>query len=196
MKRSTTRLYNWALEKAGSPKAPFWIALLFSLELILFIPLDAILVFFCLQNRKNIFLYVSIAAIASTLSGLMGYLLGHFLWDLIGPYVVPHLISTSFFDRLSLHFQLYENWAVFFGALLPFPLKALSLVAGIFHLGIMPFAICLGLARLVRFSLVGGAMALWGESVKKFVERHFHRIVVVIGAKIAAAFLFFWAIAQ
>ena len=33
MRQSTTRLYNWAMEKAGSEKAPFWIALLFFLEL-------------------------------------------------------------------------------------------------------------------------------------------------------------------
>jgi membrane protein YqaA with SNARE-associated domain len=196
MRQSTTKLYNWAIQKANSDRAPLWIALLFSLELFLFVPLDAILMFFCLQNRKNIFLYIGIGAIASTLSGLVGYLLGHFLWDLIGSYIVPHLISLSYFNKLSLHFQNYEVWAVFFGSLLPFPLKALSLSAGVFHLGILPFITYMALARLLRFSLVGAAMALWGESVKGFVDRHFHRIVMLVGAKIAMAFLFFWAIGQ
>jgi len=196
MRQSTTRLYNWAMQKANSEKAPFWIALLFALELVLFIPLDAVLMFFCLQNRKNIFLYVGIAAIASTLSGLIGYLLGHFLWDLIGSYVVPHFISTAFFNKISLQFQHYEVWAVFFGSLLPFPLKALSLTAGVFHLGVLPFVTYMALARFLRFSLVGVAMVIWGESVKSFVDRHFHRIVMVIGAKVAMAFFFFWAIAH
>lgn len=196
MKKSTTKLYNWAIQKASSTRAPFWLALLFGLELALFIPLDAVLMFFCLQKRNNIFLYVMIATIASTISGLIGYLLGHFLWDLIGGWVVPHLIATATFDRLSSHFQLYENWAVFFGALLPFPLKALSLTAGVFHLGILPFITYLASARLLRFALVGGAMAIWGEKVKIFVDRHFHRIFMVIGAKIAVAILFFWVLAR
>ena len=196
MKQSASRLYSWATQKAASPKAPLWIALLFSLELILFIPLDAVIMFFCLQNRKNTFLYISIAVIASTLSGVIGYLLGHFIWDLINPYVVPHLISTSLFERISTHFQEYENWAVFLGSLLPFPLKALSLIAGVFHLGIFHFAICLGLARLIRFTVLGGAMAIWGEKLKGFIDRHHHRILMVIGAKIAMAFVFFWAIAR
>jgi len=196
MRQSTTRLYNWAMEKANSQKAPFWIAFLFVLELVLFIPLDAILIFFCLQNRKNIFLYVGIAAVASTLSGLVGYLLGHFLWDLIGSYIVPHFISASFFNKLSFQFQVYEVWAVFFASLIPFPLKALSLTAGVFHLGVIPFATFMLLARLLRFSLVGVAMSIWGENVKSFVDKHFHRIIVVIGAKVAMAFLFFWAIAR
>jgi hypothetical protein len=51
-------------------------------------------------------------------------------------------------------------------------------------------------ARFLRFFLIGGVMVLWGEKVKTFVDRHFHRIVMVIGAKVAMAFLFFWMLAR
>ena len=196
MRERTAKLYTWATQKAESERAPYWVALLFSLEIVLFIPLDAVLIFFCLQNRRHTFLYVAIAAIASTMSGLVGYLLGHFLWDLVGPYVVPHLISLASFERVSHHFQQYENWAVFLGALVPFPLKVLSLGAGVFQLGVLPFALWFLGARLVRFGLIGGAMALWGEKVKGFLDRHFHRIIVLIGAKVAVAFLFLWALGR
>src|SRR5690348_13325392 len=84
--KQPNKLYSWAIQKAASPKAPLWIGLLFFLELFLFIPLDAILMFFCLQNRSRIFLYAGIATIASLCSGLIGYLFGHFLWDMIAPY--------------------------------------------------------------------------------------------------------------
>jgi membrane protein YqaA with SNARE-associated domain len=196
MKSTTTKLYNWATQKANSTHAPLWIALLFSLELILFIPLDAILMFFCMQNPRKTFLYVLIAGFASTLSGIAGYLLGHFLWDLLAPYIIPHLISAALFDRISGHFHLYEGWAVFFGSLLPFPLKALSLAAGVFHPGILLFSSLLLSARLLRFAFVGGAIAIGGAPLKNFVDKHFHRIILVVGAKIAAAFLFFWALAR
>ncbi len=196
MKASTTKLYNWATQKANSTKSPLWIGVLFFFELVLFIPLDTILIFFCLQNPRKTFLYISIAAIASTASGTIGYLLGHFLWDIMGSYVVPALISTSMFNKMSSHFQLYENWAVFFGSLLPFPLKALSLAAGVFHLGLTPFLSYLFMARLLRFSIVGSAMLLWGEQLKVFIERHFRWIVLLLGAKIALVAGFFWILAQ
>lgn len=196
MKATTTKFYNWAQEKASSSKAPLWLALLFGLECILFIPLDAVLMFFCLQKRRNIFLYILIATIASTLSGLIGYLLGHFLWDLVGNWIVPHLISTATFAKLSAQFQFYESWALFFGALIPFPLKALSVVSGVFHLGVVPFLTYVASARLLRFALVGGTMAIWGERVKLFVDKHFHRIFVIIGAKAAVAGVLFWALAR
>lgn len=196
MRAQTEKLYQWALQKAESQRAPYWMALLFFLEILLIIPLDAVLIFFCLQNRKKVLSYVVIATIASTLSGIGGYMIGHFLWDLIGPYVVPHFISLSTFDRITYHLEAYESWAIFLGGLLPFPLKALSLASGVFHLGWSTFAFWFITARLLRFSLIGLAMTFWGEKVKRFLDRHFHRLMMLLGAKIAAAFLFFWAIAQ
>lgn len=196
MKTSAMKLYNWAILKAESTRAPLWIALLFGLELFLFVPLDAILMFFCLQNPRKTFFYVAIAAAASTFSAFAGYMLGHFLWDLIGSYVVPHFVSSTLFERIAGHLQMYENGAIFLGALLPFPLKALSLVSGVFHLPLFPFICCVFAARLLRFGLTGTTVLLWGEKVKAFVDRHFHRIILLVIAKIAAVFLFFWAIAR
>lgn len=196
MKAQTTKLYNWAITKAESKRSPFWISLLFVLEIALFLPLDAILMFFCLQNRNKTFLYVILATLASTVSGLVGYLLGHFLWDLIGPYVVPHIISTASFTRISHHFVQYESWAIFFGAILPFPLKVLTLSAGVFKLGVLPFITYFLSARLIRFLLIGGSALIWGDRLKNFLDRHFHRIILAIGAKVAIAFIFLWALAK
>lgn len=196
MKQKTTKIYHWALQKAASDKAPLWLALLFGLELILFIPLDAVLMFFCLQRKENIFLYVILGTVASTISGCIGYLLGHFLWHLIGDWVVPQLLSTSLFDKLTAHFHLYESWAVFIGGLIPFPLKAISLVAGVFKLGLGSFAAFLAAARLCRFSLIGIAMTFWGPQVKTFLDRHFHRVFMLIGAKVAVAAIFFYVFAR
>jgi membrane protein YqaA with SNARE-associated domain len=190
---SNSKIYAWALQRTESKRAPLWIGLLFFLELVLFIPLDAVLLFFCLQNRDRIFLYILITTFASTLSALCGYLLGHFLWDVLGSYIVPHMISTCAFDRFALHYQQHEGLAVFLGACLPFPLKVLSVSAGIFHLGLSQFLSCILAARALRFSLIGIALYFWGEKVKAFVDRHFHRLLLILGAKIALGFAFFWA---
>jgi len=196
MKAHTTKLYNWASLKAESTSSPLWLTLLFFLEITLFLPLDAILMFFCLQNRKKIFLYIVLATLASTISGLMGYLIGHFLWDVLGPYIVPHLISTTAFANISHHFQEYEAGAIFVGALIPFPIKVLALSAGVFQLGIIPFITYFMAARLVRFFLIGSAVMIWGDAIKNFLDRHFHRVILIIGAKIALASSFFWMLTQ
>lgn len=189
------RFYQWALQRTESKRAPFWMGLLFFLELFLFIPLDAILIFFCLQNRSRIPLYIMIATVATTFSALAGYLLGHSLWHLIGPYVIPNLISQASFEHFAMYYQLHESLAIFFGAFLPFPMKLLSLSAGVFHLSLSPFLLYVFLARALRFSLIGIAMILWGEKVKAFLDRHFQRVLLLLGAKIAVAFTLFWMFA-
>ena len=196
MRRHSTRFYNWSIEKASSDKAPLWLALLFVLEVFLVIPLDAVMVFFSLQNRRNIFLYTLLATGASLVSGVIGYVAGHFLWDLIGPWVVPNLISATLFGKVAFHIQMYENWAVFICALLPLPLKVMSLVSGVFHLNFMSYVTCIALARLARFGLIGILMAVWGEKVKLFMDRHFHRVLMVLGAKLVAGFALVWLIAR
>ncbi len=196
MRTRTAKLYDWATEKAASDRAPFWLGLLFSLELFLLVPLDAVLMFFCLQKRSRIPLYVLIATAASVFTGVVGYLLGHFLWDVIGGWIVPHVIAPTTFERVASHLQTYESWAVIIGTLLPFPMKAISIVSGVFHLNLLDFIMCVAIGRLARFALVGGIIAAFGEKVKLFLDRHFHRIFLIIGAKTALAFALFWALAN
>lgn len=196
MKAQTAKLYSWATQKATSSRSPLWIGLLFALELVLFLPLDAVLMFFCLQNPRKTLLYVLVASGASVISGTCGYLLGHLLWDMIGDFVIPHLISMATFAKMASQLQTNENWAIFLSSLLPFPLKLVSLTAGVFHLEFLPFITALSIARLFRFALVGGAMLIGGERVRSFVDRHFHRLLLLVGAKVAAGFVFFWALAR
>lgn len=196
MKRITQKFYNWGVEKANSPHATAWLGTLFFLEVFLFLPLDALLSFFCLQTPRKTLLYGILAAVTSTISALMGYAIGFFLWDLIGPYVVPHLISTALFAKMSMHLQAHEGLAVFVGAFAPLPIKALSLASGVFSLALPTYVSYVLGARLCRFFLIGGTMFLWGEKGRLFLERHFHRMVVVIGAKLTIAFALFWALAR
>src|SRR5271168_2321737 len=105
MGTSAKRIYNWAAIKANARFAPFWLGCIFLLELIFFLPLDAILVLFCLENPSRRYFYAIIARITSTLSGIAGYALGIWAWDLVGPYVINHLISTSFFNHLCTQYQ-------------------------------------------------------------------------------------------
>lgn len=193
---NTSRIYNWAIQRTESKNASLWFGLLFCMELVLFIPLDAIMIFFCLQNRSHIPRYIILAIAASALSGFCGYLIGHLLWDLVSPYILGTIVSPASFDHIASHYQAHETGAIFFGSLFPFPLKVLSLSAGLFHLKFAPFLMILLIARLIRFSILGALMLIFGERLKTFVERHFNRLLVLLGAKVAAGLTFFWMIAN
>lgn len=196
MIKPARKIYDWATQKALSSHAPLWLGIIFLLEIIFIVPLDALLLLFCLENQAKRFLYPLIAAIGSTISGIVGYAFGYLLWDLIGPFVLTHLISPVFFERLMGQYQTYQHGAIFLGSLLPVPFKAITLSAGVCELDFFAFVSCILLARLTRFFGIAALMHFWGDKVKAFIDRHFKRIVVALGAKIALTIVLFWALSH
>jgi membrane protein YqaA with SNARE-associated domain len=188
------KIYTWASQKANSRFAPHWLGLIFFLELVFFLPMDALLLVFCLENPARRYRYAAMATLGSIASALVGYYVGILAWGAISPFVLDHLFSTAFFEHLSRHYQDHQNLAVFLGSFLPLPFKAITLSAGACELALMPFIGMVVLARSIRFFLIAALVHRWGVQIKAFVDRHFHRFMVAIGAKIVLAITFFWAI--
>lgn len=188
------KIYEWASRKANSPFAPLWLGALFFLELIFILPMDAILLLFCLENPRRRYLYALVATLGSISCAVVGYFLGMAAWDLISPYVLDRMISTSFFERICNHYLAHQHPAVFVGSLLPIPFKAVTLSAGVCKLALVPFIGMVLLARATRFFLIAKVVQRWGVQIKSFVDKHFHRFIVAVGAKIALALTFFWAL--
>ncbi len=188
------KLYDWASKKANSRFASLWLGIIFFLEMVLFLPMDGILILFCLENPARRYRYAAVATTASVASGLVGYLLGLAAWDALSPYVLDHLISTQFFERISGHYQLHQHLAVFIGSILPIPFKAITLSAGVCELALIPFLAVVLIARLTRFFIIAHAIHRWGIQIKAFIDRHFGSIILAVGAKIALVFTFFWAL--
>jgi len=188
------KFYDWAAEKAKKRFAPFWLGVIFLTELVFFIPMDAILLMFCLENPPRRYFYALMATLASAITGATGYFLGHLAWDFLGPYVLDHWISSDFFQRICAHYMEVQNVAVFVGSLIPIPFKAVTLSAGVCHLNFIPFIGAVIAARLVRFFLIAKATEKWGLQIKGFIDKHFHKFVVAVALKIGFALSFFWAL--
>lgn len=191
---SARRVYNWACQKAYSPMAPLWLALIFLLEMFLFLPMDALLMLFCLHNPQRRFMYALVATLSSLVIGLIGYAVGYLLWDSIGDFVTTHLISQDFFNRLVTQYNAHENLAVFIGSFLPIPFKAVTISAGFCQLSINGFLISVFFARALRFFLIAEAMQRWGTQIRGFIDRHFNSLVWAFGAKTALTFAYFWVL--
>lgn len=190
------RIYNWACQKAYSPRAPLWLAFIFVLEMFVFLPMDALLILFCMHNPARRRMYAFVSTITSLFIGFIGYALGYWLWDAIGEFVIHYLISPSFFDRLVHHYTEYEYTAVFLGSLLPIPFKAITISAGFCKIPMGGFLIALLLARAIRFFALAEAMKWWGGPIRRFVDRNFGSILLLFVIKTVLTFAFFWILGQ
>ena len=173
------KIYDWMGEKTQSPYANTWLAALFFIEAVFFIPVDPILILYCIENQKKSIYYATIATISSVSGGIFGYLIGATLWSSVGIKLVNWAISESAFLKAVQTYKLYQNWAVLVAGFTPLPYKAITLSAGFCGLPIAPFIICSLLSRGARFFLVAGLLRIWGAQVKYFIDRYFNQLVLL-----------------
>ena len=192
--QAVRKVYDWASQKAYSPRAPLWLAFIFILEMFLLLPMDALLMLFCMHNPERRYTYAFVATLSSIVIGLIGYGVGYLFWDSIGSFVTQYLVSQSFFDRLVQHYNEYEFLAVFMGGFLPIPFKAVTISAGFCKLSLMGYVLALLVSRAARFFLIAAVMQRWGTPIRTFVDRHFSSLVVAFGAKVVLTFAFFWVL--
>jgi len=175
-------IYNWMGRKVHSSYADVWLSALFFIEAVFFIPVDPLLILFCIQNRKKSLYYATIATISSVTGGVFGYFIGAALWSSVGVTLISWAISESAFASAVETYRQYQNWAVLIAGFTPLPYKAITLSAGFCNLPIVPFIACSLLSRGARFFLVAGLLRIWGEQVKDFIDRYFNQLVLLFVA--------------
>ncbi|MBS1988155.1 DedA family protein [Candidatus Dependentiae bacterium] len=172
-------VYDWMGSKVQQPYAEWWLVAFFFIESSIFIiPVDPLLILFCLQNSNRGLHYAAIATFASVAGGAFGYLIGACMWQTIGAQLVYWLISESTFNALVAKYTLYETWAVLIGGFTPVPYKAITISAGFCKLPFAPFIIFSLIARAARFFMLAGAIYYWGPMIKTFIDKYFNTLVV------------------
>lgn len=172
--------YDWMGSKVHSSHALLWLAVLFFIEASFFIiPVDPLLILFCIEDNRRVWFYATMATFFSVLGGVFGYFIGAVLWDSIGTTLVNWLISQATFNGLVHKYTLYQNWAVLIGGFTPVPYKAVTISAGFCKLPLLPFIGYSTLARGARFFLIAGAIRLWGIQIKDSIDKYFNYLVLV-----------------
>ncbi len=178
--RSIRRVYDWFGTRVHSPYAYWWLVGLFFIESsFFFIPVDPLLILFCVEDKRRSIFFATIATLASVFGGIFGYLIGWLLWDSIGITLVRWIISEATFAHVVGKYTLYQAWAVFIAGFTPVPYKAVTISAGFCKLPFIPFVFYSAISRGLRFFLVAGSIRLWGDHIKIFIEKYFNYLVIV-----------------
>jgi len=135
------KLYKSLSGYVHRPSAPYLFSLLFFIEAIFFVPVDPILIMFCLEKRSRALFYASLATLASVFGGLTAYIIGATLFDSVGLKMITTFSSMETFHKISTLYQTYESQAVLFASFTPFPYKIVTLSAGFCKLPLLPFII-------------------------------------------------------
>ena len=189
------RMYDWMMGLAGSPRAPWALAVVSFIESSFFpIPPDVMLIPMILAQRAKAFLYATICLAGSVIGGVAGYAIGYYLFDLIGEPVLRVYGYGEKYQQTADLFNEWGPWILIAKGWTPFPYKVLTIAAGAFKMSIVPFILASIVARAMRFYLVAALLYWFGEPIRDFIEKRLSLVttafvVLLVGGFVAIKYV-------
>lgn len=179
-----SRMTSWA----GSPHAERILALISAIESSVF-PLPTEILFFpmCLARPDRALRYALIAGSCSVLGGILGWMIGHFAFDVIALPVLEFYGGLAEFERLKAE---TGTGAILLMLLtsglahLP-PMKVVTILSGAVGFSLPLFILAAIVARFFKFLLLGYALRHWGPAIANVIQRRlatFAIVAIVAGA--------------
>jgi membrane protein YqaA with SNARE-associated domain len=207
--RWTRSLYDWVLhwgESRHGTTALFF----FSLAEASFFPVppDALLIALCMGAWRRWFRFALVCSIGSVIGGILGYMIGHWAFELVGEKILSITASLSGSDPAELlrQAQYWFNekelwgmkvgaWAVAIAGFTPIPYKVFTIASGFFDMSIVIFVLASTISRSLRFFIVAGLIGAlykrYGDRIKDVIDRYFNILAI---AFVVLLVLGFWTI--
>jgi membrane protein YqaA with SNARE-associated domain len=185
------RLYLWVLHWADTRYGtPALAAISFAESSFFPIPPDVLQIALSVAKPKRSFYYAAVSAAASVAGGVLGWMIGAFLWhamdDVMFAYVPGFTHET--FEHVR---QLYLGsafLAIVTAAFTPIPYKVFTIASGVFGVPLPTLLLGSALGRSGRFFLVAAVIYVFGPTVRGFLDRYLEWITIGLFVLLIAGF--------
>lgn len=190
------RMYAWVIGWAEKKSAEKALASLAFAESSFFpIPPDPLLIAMVTARPHKWVRIALITTASSVVGGAFGYLIGAFLQDTIGRWLIEAYHLQAEFTQVGAWYDEYTVLAVVVAGFTPIPYKLFSIAAGVFAVNLPLFLVASFIGRGGRFFLVALLMHHFGKRYKDKVEKYidilgFAFIALVILGVVAVKYLF------
>lgn len=166
------RLYDWTLSLAAGPRAPAALGSVSFVESSVFpIPPDILLIPMVIARKEKAWWYALLCTLTSVAGGVLGYLIGMFLFEQVAQPILSFYGKMEKFDEFSAVFNHWGWWFVFIAGLTPFPYKVITIASGVAGLSLPIFIVASIVSRGLRFFVVAGLLYFFGPPIKDFIEK-------------------------
>lgn len=114
-----------------------------------------------------------------TLLSVLGAAFGYWLGKVGGRPILNKLFKPEQVATVQKLFQKYDSKAIFLAAFTPIPFKVFTLSAGVFDLQVKRFLLAALLGRGIRYMLIAGSIAIFGENIAWFLENQFDLVILI-----------------
>ncbi len=189
------RLYDWTMSLATHRQAPRALAGVSFAESSFFpIPPDILLIPMVIAERHRAWFFATICTVASVLGGLLGWVIGAFLFETVAQPILQVYGYADKFSEFAARYNEWGAWIVFFAGLTPFPYKVITIASGATGLSLPIFIVASILSRGLRFFVVAGLLYWAGPPIRNFIERRLGLVftvfvVLLLGGFVVARYL-------
>jgi len=184
------RLYEWTMAKAAHPHAEWWLGLFSFIEASFFpIPPHPVLGLMCLAEPKKAVRFAVIATLASVAGGLLGYAIGHFVYEAVGVQLLSALGLAQGFPKAACYLREYGAEIIMIKGATPIPFKLLTITAGFIEMPLLAFIGASLVSRSISFMIVGVLFRLFGAPIKAFIDRYLGLATAIFAVVVVAGFV-------
>lgn len=128
-------------------------------SIFLFIPPEVFMTPAIVSDKKRAFPITMAASIGSIIGGAIAYMIGLWLFDTVGIWLIQHVASMEKFELTQSLFNQYGILIIILTAVTPIPYKVLAICAGFLQYPVLVFLGVSAIFRTGRFALIG--FLLW-----------------------------------
>lgn len=184
------RLYDWTMAKAADARAEWWLAAFAFVEASFFpIPPHPLLGLMCLAEPKKAVRFAAIATLASVCGGMLGYAIGHFVYDSVGTQLLAALGLSESFPRAACYLREYGAEIIMIKGATPIPFKLLTITAGFIAMPLGTFLAASLVSRAIIFMIVGVLFRAFGAPIKAFIDKYLALATALFAAVVVAGFV-------
>jgi len=184
-------IYQGVIRFSRRSDASYYLSVLSFVEsfILPFPPPDVMLAPMALAQPGRALYFAALTLFFSVLGGLVGYLIGAFLFDLAEPLIIEWGYQARFQTVMG-WFDQWGFWAVLVAGFSPVPYKIFTIAAGVLNLALLPFLLASIIGRGLRFFLLAWCLAKFGPAI----EPRLLKYIEIIGWAIVFALLMVIAI--
>jgi membrane protein YqaA with SNARE-associated domain len=189
-RRLLRRAYDWTIHWADSPQGLLALFLIAVAESSFFpIPPDVLLIAIVAARPARWLQAAAVCSAGSFIGAAIGYAIGSALMATVGDVIIGFYGAEHHWDRFVALADAWGAWFLAAAAFTPIPFKVATIASGAIE---MPFAAFLGISligRAGRFFLVATLLRLFGERIRRTIERNFDVVSLLFFALLIGGFL-------
>jgi len=168
------KLQDYLLKKADHPAA-IWIVFFLTVcdSIFLFVPPEVFMAPPIVANKKKALAVIAAASLGSLIGGIIAYMIGMWLYDSIGVWLINTFASADQFAAAKQLFEKHGMLIIVISAVTPVPYKLITIAAGFLRFNPFLFLIVSNIFRAGRFGIFGFLVWRFQEQANAIIKKYF-----------------------